>query len=66
MSRAKGLYPRDEHLKAIVVFDTRLPGVMKRFDHERARWGELADIEMLDLNHPVLVIRSGTAPQQPR
>jgi len=49
----------------MVVFDTRLPGVVKRFNHERAWWGELADIEMLDLNHPVLVIRSGTAPQQP-
>ena len=66
MSRAKGLYPRDEHLKTIVVFDMRLHDVVKRFNHERARWGKLADVEMLDLNHPVLIIRSGTAPQQPR
>src|SRR5215211_6156283 len=66
ISRTNGLYPRDEHLKTIVVFDTRLPGVAKRFDNERARWGELADVEMLDLNHPVLVVRSGIAPKESR
>ena len=44
-----------------VVYDVRLPGVAERFHHDRLAWGEAADVEMLDLDHPVLIVRPGGA-----
>lgn len=49
----------DDKSCTIIVFDVRLPNAGRRFSHERAAWGEYADVEMLDLNHPVLVVRPG-------
>lgn len=50
----------------LVVFDVRVPGVGERFVRERAAWGEYADVEMLDLDHPVLVVKPGGALELPR
>jgi hypothetical protein len=44
-----------------VLFDIRIPDVTERFSRERAAWGEYADVEMFDLNHPVLIVRPGGA-----
>jgi hypothetical protein len=43
------------------IFDVRIPGTAERFHRARLAWGESAEVEMLDLDHPVLVIRPGGA-----
>jgi hypothetical protein len=45
----------------LTIYDVRVPGVAERFDRERLGWGEAADVETLDLDHPVLIIRPGGA-----
>jgi hypothetical protein len=37
------------------------PGGKERYNRVRAAWGEDADVEMLDLDHPVLIVRPGGA-----
>ena len=49
---------------SLMIFAARIPGMVQRFNYERARWEEFADIEMLDPDHPVLLIRLGTAWKQ--
>ncbi len=44
-----------------VTFDMRISGADERFNHERVAWGECAEVEMLDADHPVLIITPGAA-----
>jgi hypothetical protein len=44
----------------LIVFDLRFPGAAERFHRERWAWAEAADVEMLDEDHPVLIVRPGT------
>jgi hypothetical protein len=53
-------YPKESN-HALVIFDLRILGISERFSRERGAWGECADVEMLDLNHAVLVIRPNGA-----
>jgi hypothetical protein len=43
------------------VFALIEPGGKERYNRVRAAWGEDADVEMLDLDHPVLIVRPGGA-----
>jgi hypothetical protein len=45
----------------LVIFDLRVPGGVERLDSERAAWREYADIELLDFDHAILIVRPGTA-----
>jgi hypothetical protein len=45
----------------LIVFDLRIPSAVARLHSERAAWQECADIEMLDCDHAVLIIRPGAA-----
>lgn len=47
--------------ETLVVFDVRIPGAAERLYSERAAWGEYGDIEALDREHYVLVVRPGGA-----
>jgi hypothetical protein len=55
-----GFYATRE-TEVIVLFDLRIPGVVVRLHRERAAWQEYADIEALDQDHFVLIIRPGGA-----
>jgi hypothetical protein len=44
----------------LIVFDLRIPGAAERFRRERWAWTEAGDVEMLDEDHPVLIVRPGT------
>ena len=54
------LYPSSSQC-IIVVFDLRLPGIDDRLDRKRAAWHAQCDIEALDENHVVLLVRPGGA-----
>jgi hypothetical protein len=56
----KGSYQNDSPYE-LTIFDLRIPGVAGRFRSERAAWGQYADVEMLDMDHPILVVRPGAA-----
>ena len=45
----------------LVVFDLRIPGAADRFHRERWAWAEAGDVEMLDEDHPVLIVQPGSA-----
>ena len=45
----------------LIIFDLRIPGAAERLHSERAAWQECADIEMLDFDHAVLIVRPGAA-----
>jgi len=45
----------------LIIFDLRLPGGVDRLHSERATWREYADIELLDVDHAVLIVRPRTA-----
>lgn len=45
----------------IMLFDVRTPGTAERLHCERATWAQYADIEAIDHNHYVLIIRPGGA-----
>lgn len=53
-------YPRRE-TEIGILFDLRLPGSAERIHRERALWQERSDIEALDKDHFILVIRPGGA-----
>ncbi len=59
MDRASQVYPLDSGTYELVIFDARIPGASERFSRERGAWGECGDVVMLDLNHPVLIVRPG-------
>jgi hypothetical protein len=46
---------------ALIIFDLRIPGAAEHFHRERAAWQEYADIEMLNIDHAVLIVRPGAA-----
>jgi hypothetical protein len=46
----------------LVVFDLRDPETVRRFYDERAAWR--ADVELLDLDHAVLIVRPGVPEQR--
>jgi hypothetical protein len=46
---------------ALIIFDLRILGAAEHFHRERAAWQEYADIEMLDFDHAVLIVRPGAA-----
>jgi hypothetical protein len=54
------LYPYDREYQ-LIVFDLRVLNAPERLHSERAAWRESADIEMLDFDHAILVIRPGSA-----
>lgn len=48
-------------LETLAIYDVRLPGVPERVYRERAGWQESADLEALDADHLVLIVRAGGA-----
>ena len=57
-SAPKTLYP-DSSEYMVVLFDLRLPGTADRLHRERAAWQKRSDIEAVDENHFVLIVRPG-------
>lgn len=45
----------------LAIFDLRLPGIAERLHRERAAWQGQSEIEVIDQDHTVLVIRPGGA-----
>jgi hypothetical protein len=45
----------------LAIYDVRVPGATERLHRERGAWGEYGDIEALDQNHYVLIVRPGGA-----
>jgi hypothetical protein len=45
----------------LVVFDLHIPGAAESFQRERWAWAEAGDVEMLDEDHPVLIVQPGSA-----
>jgi hypothetical protein len=43
----------------VVVFDLRDPESSGRFHRERAAWRKQSEVEELDENHAILIIRPG-------
>ena len=43
----------------LVLFDVRIPGMAGRLHCERSYWQERSDIEALDEDHFVLILRLG-------
>ncbi|HZY66787.1 MAG TPA: hypothetical protein VFE21_13035 [Rubrobacteraceae bacterium] len=54
-------YHREPECTILMLFDIRLPGMAERLHRERAAWREYGDIEALDENHFVLIVRLGGA-----
>jgi hypothetical protein len=52
-------YPEGE-TEARILFDLRIPGSADQLHRERAVWQERSDIEALDEDHFVLIIRAGS------
>jgi hypothetical protein len=48
-----------EEAAHVVLFDLREPGAAERLHRERAAWAEAGDLEALDVNHYVLIVRPG-------
>lgn len=45
----------------VIIYDVCIPGAADRFHEERAAWQECGDVEALDTDHFVLVVRPGGA-----
>ena len=45
----------------LIIFDLRIPCAAERFHRERWAWAEAGDVEMLDEDHPVLIVHPGSA-----
>ncbi len=45
----------------LISFDLRDPEAVQQLHHERAAWQEQGDLEALDENHCVFIIRPGGA-----
>jgi hypothetical protein len=54
----KEIYPSSDPYD-VVLFDVRIPDVAERLQSERAAWKESGDIEALDEDHFVLIVRPG-------
>jgi hypothetical protein len=59
-SAPKRLYPSSSEY-IIVLFDLRLPGTADRLEREREVGQAHSEIEALDENHFVLLVRPGSA-----
>jgi hypothetical protein len=57
-------YPNSEPYE-VVLLDDCIPGIAERLHRERATWQEDADIEALDQDHFVLMVRPGRARRLP-
>lgn len=57
---ARTLYPTQTE-GIVILYDVRLPGAADRLHEGRAAWQECGDVEALDQNHYVLIIRPGGA-----
>jgi hypothetical protein len=55
-------YPESE-TEVRILFDLRIPGSAERIHRERALWQEQSDIEALDIDHFILIIRPDAAVQ---
>jgi hypothetical protein len=44
-----------------ILFDLRISGTAERMHRERAVWQEQSDIEALDMDHFILIIRPSVA-----
>ena len=60
MDRANQLYPSSSEC-IISLYDLQCPGTAESLHREREAWQEQADIEDLDENHSVLILRPGGA-----
>lgn len=58
MTRATQVYPYQPEC-TLSIFDIRIPGATEQVDHDRALAGECGDVEMLDLDHPILIVKPG-------
>ena len=45
----------------VVLSNLRIAGAAERFHRERWAWAEAGDVEMLDEDHPVLIVQPGYA-----
>ena len=59
MTLNKAYFNRGE--TTLIIFDLRIPGAAERFHRERWAWAEAGDVEMLDEDHPVLIVQPGSA-----
>lgn len=50
----------------LITFDLRAPEAVRRFHDERVAWRERADVELLDKDHTVLIVRPGVSQQDER
>jgi hypothetical protein len=53
-------YPTEQQ-STWVLFDLRIPSTAARLHRERAAWAENGDIEALDQDHYILIVRTGGA-----
>ena len=60
---SNGAYSRSAEF-TLVVFDQRIPGAAESFQRELRAWAEAGHVEMLDEDHPMLVIQPGSARRQ--
>ncbi len=54
------VYP-DSGSYELAIFDLRIPGVAESLHGQRAAWQGNSDIEALDRDHFVLIVRAGGA-----
>jgi hypothetical protein len=45
----------------IIVFDLHIPGASERFHRELWAWAEAGNVEILDEDHPVLIVQPVSA-----
>ena len=41
----------------LVIFDLRIPAAVERYWSERTAWAEAANVEALDEDHTILIVR---------
>jgi hypothetical protein len=58
MDRAHQVYPTNK-TETLVLFDLRIPGIAERLHRERAVWQGWSEIEAIDKNHFMLIVRPG-------
>jgi hypothetical protein len=58
MFAPKTFYP-DMGSYELDIFDLRIPGAAERYWSERMAWREAGDVEMLDEDHALLILRPG-------
>ena len=50
---------RASQVITLIIFDLRIPGAAEPFHRERWACAEAGNVEMLDEDHAVLIIRTG-------